>query len=142
MDSYAARLNPLEILDQNQVWVGTEYLTAIARLFKCIIQTFWENGPITAVHGLDVSSHRVIRIVYRQHRNTWNHYDSFAAYTIDGLSACAPPLPITGMTSATISLSPSRDLIDLTMDDVQPPNVNFPVLSQSLTTSYLPFMSS
>lgn len=88
-----AREELLDILEQPTVWTGNEFITAIARMFRCIIVTLWENGPITVVSDATSLPNRIIRIVYCQSNGRWNHYDSFKGFTrttsVDTMSAGA-----------------------------------------------------
>lgn len=70
----------LDRLSQPGVWAGAETLMSVAELFRCVVRTVWEDGPMTSIAPQRHDHVRMVTVVLRKSGQCWNHYDSFICF--------------------------------------------------------------
>lgn len=96
----------LNILSTNNVWGDIESRLAIAIMFVCDVQVFYEGGSSTIISDENSISTSQVSLVYRcpLGPGLWNHYDSFLDF-IDDAAARNVKRLLSGASWSTISFN-------------------------------------
>lgn len=68
----------LEKLEKGNMWGGEETIVAVSELWRCKIEVYEEEGPVSSYNDSGVA-HKLLRIAFRKNlgsRSSRNHYDS------------------------------------------------------------------